>query len=156
MTDFDSFNIKTLIPLAVGSMLVASGCSPEASAARKWCKNFKECNEDAFDDTFESVAECTKLGKLQTKAYNYALEVEEDAECSASARKMQTCIAREITCDAFPTDAADLDDTADWIEDTDDECEDQLDDFEKDCDLTPGGAASYVVVDIEGGDFYYY
>lgn len=155
MTDFDSFNIKTLIPLAVGSMLIASGCSAEGSVGRKWCKNFKECNEDAFDDTFDSVAECTKLVKLQAKASNYALEIEEDAECAATARKMQTCYARQLTCDAFPTKPSDYDDTLDWVEDSDDECEDQLDDYEKECDTIHSGAASYVFADL-GGDYYYY
>lgn len=137
MTDFDSFNLKTLIPLAIGSMLIASGCSPEGSAARKYCKNYKECDEDGFDDDFDSMGECVKLYKLQAKTSNYAAQIEEGPECSRALRKMQVCYAKELTCDAFLTedsDTADYEDYLEWQEDTADECEDQMDDVQDECD----------------------
>jgi hypothetical protein len=143
MNDFDSFNLKMLIPLAVGSMLVASGCSPEGSAARKYCKTYKECDEDGFDDEFDSMGECVKLNKLQQKATNYRYKLDESDECSTARQKMQLCYAKELTCDAFPGEepsTKDIQDYYDWAEDAQDECEDQIDDFADECD---GNTYSY-------------
>lgn len=143
MNDFGSFNLKTLIPLAVSSMLIASGCSPERSAARKYCTMSHECDEDGFDDEFDSIGECVKLKKLEAKASNYALEIDESPECARAVQRAQVCSAKQLTCDAFPGDDADLSDLgdfADWAEDTADACEDR---FEDAADACSSGSDNY-------------
>lgn len=146
MKDFDSFYIKRLITLAVGSVLLVSGCSAEGSAARKYCTNYKECDEDGFDDEFDSIGECVKLNRLQTKASIYAAKIESGPECSTALKRMAICYSRQLTCDAFPgedADAGDLADSVEWAIDMAEECEEQIEDVADECDSGSYSGADY-------------
>lgn len=128
MKDLRSLNLSLLIPVAMGSMITSVGCSHEGSWARKQCKAWADCDDDSFDDNFESVGECTKYFKLQAKADNYFLKIEEGPECVSAKKKAEKCLAKGIDeCDIWEGDGEAIADLAD-------DCENEIEDLIDECD----------------------
>jgi hypothetical protein len=114
-----------------------AGCSPEQAASRRYCKMWKKCQKDDFQDRFDSIHECTKLRRLGAKENRYRTKIEVSAECANAERDYEACYSKQLTCDRFigmdPTDE-ELESYEDWIEDTQDECSEEIDLVNDECD----------------------
>ncbi len=143
MKDYrSSLNLSLLIPVAMGTMITSVGCSQEGSIARKYCKNWADCDDDSFEEYYDSVGECTKALKLQLKADHYELKISEAGpECLRATKKVEKCISKLIDCDYW-------DERADWLEDAADECEDDYEDQQDACEDNYDNGDDYY--------FYYY
>ena len=113
-------NLRTLIPVAAGSAIMALGCSTEHAAARKYCKTWQECDEKSFDRQYESLSQCTKTYTKFAKARLYDLKVTESADCAKASRDYMKCSADSLNCDYW-------DDSDRWYEEHGDDCEAEYD-----------------------------
>ena len=123
-----------MIPIAAGSTILALGCSPERSAAHKYCKTWKDCDEESFKEEYDSVAQCTKSGRLYNEAYNYSLKVRISKDCAQASRKYDSCRAKALTCDAFPQGSDDWDAYSEWRDSFEKDCKDEIEEYDKACE----------------------
>lgn len=96
----DLYLSRMINVVAAGSILVtAAGCGSQYKrAAKKWCKTFKECNEDEFDVSWDSVKECAE-------EYVEYLESAEDTSesCGVAMADLLECGAEEYgkSCEPY-------------------------------------------------------
>lgn len=105
--------------VAAGSLLVTvTGCGSEYKrAAKKFCKGLHECEENYFEDEYDSIGECVETYE------EYLEETEEyyGAACAEAYADLMKCFGNEISGDCDYYDV--YDNCEDELEETYDACD---------------------------------
>jgi hypothetical protein len=121
-TSMSELEFRRLIPLAAAASLVTVGCgSSTEKAAKATCEQIQECSEDAFDEAFDSIGECTDYYEEFLDDARDAIRDEEGGACANAFIDLLQCTAENSTCDTYDYDPI-IDNCSDDIDSYIDHC----------------------------------